>query len=101
MNRKHNIEQYLRTLEKLKDKKNKIKFSSDFIIGYPGEKDEDFNETIILMKKVKFINSYSYIFSARPGTPSAKLEIWCREQNTDKGPRQADGNGTAVPWQLC
>ena len=75
MNRKHNIEQYLRILEKLKDKKNKIKFSSDFIIGYPGEKDEDFNETITLMKKVKFINSYSYIFSARPGTPSAKLEI--------------------------
>ena len=74
MNRKHNIEQYLRILEKLKDKKNKIKFSSDFIIGYPGEKNEDFNETIALMKKVKFINSYSYVFSSRPGTPSAKLE---------------------------
>jgi tRNA-2-methylthio-N6-dimethylallyladenosine synthase len=73
MNRKHSIEEYLQTLEKLKQIKPNIKFSSDFIIGYPGETYEDFEKTIKLMKDVKFINSFSYIFSARPGTPAFNL----------------------------
>ena len=51
-----------------------MRFSSDFIIGYPGETLEDFNKTIKLMTNVKYINSYSFIFSARPGTPAFKLE---------------------------
>ena len=58
-----------------KNKKNLIKFSSDFIIAYPGESEEDFNDTIKLMKKIKFINSYSFIYSPRPGTPAAKQSI--------------------------
>ena len=74
MNRRHNLEEYLYILEKIKEKKSNIKFSSDFIIGYPGETDADFNKTISLMKKVGFINSYSFIYSARPGTPAAKLK---------------------------
>jgi len=73
MNRKHNLEFYLEIVEKLKKKKNSIKFSSDFIIGYPGEEKKDFDKTIMLMKKVKFINSYSFVYSARPGTPAADL----------------------------
>ena len=73
MNRKHSIEEYLKILEKLKQVKPNIKFSSDFIIGYPGETNEDFEKTIKLMKDVKFINSFSYIFSARPGTPAFNL----------------------------
>ena len=54
--------------------KPNIKFSSDFIIGYPGETDSDFRETIKLMDEVKFINSYSFIYSARPGTPAYDLK---------------------------
>jgi len=73
MNRKHSIEEYLKIIEKVKKVKSNIEFSSDFIIGYPGEKYVDFQKTIELMVKVKFINSYSFIYSARPGTPAYKL----------------------------
>ena len=75
MNRKHSIEEYLRIVNILKEKNPKIKFASDFIIAYPGEKDDDFEKTCKLMETVKFINSYSYIFSPRPGTPACELEM--------------------------
>ena len=75
MNRNHSIEEYLLKIKKLKKKKPSIKFSSDFIIAYPGESKEDFEATISLMKKVKFINSYSFIFSPRPGTPAGNLKM--------------------------
>ena len=75
MNRKHNKEYYLSVIKKLKKVNKKIKISSDFIIGYPGEKEKDFEETINLIKKVGFINSYSFIYSARPGTPAAEKKI--------------------------
>ena len=74
MNRKHNIKDYLQIISKLKKRNPLIKFSSDFIIGYPGENEDDFSETINLIKKIKFINSYSFIFSPRPGTPASNLE---------------------------
>ena len=74
MNRKHTIEEYLRIIEKLKKVNSNMKFSSDFIIGYPGETLEDYKQTEKLIKNVKYINSYSFIFSARPGTPAFKLE---------------------------
>ena len=74
MNRKHTLEEYLNVLKKLSVNRPEIKFSSDFIIGYPGETSEEFNETLALMKNVKFINCYSFIFSPRPGTPSSKLK---------------------------
>ena len=74
MNRKHDIKQYKAILKKLKNKKPNIKFSSDFIIGYPGETEEDFKSTISLMKEVKFINSYSFIYSSRPGTPASNFK---------------------------
>ena len=73
MNRKHTIEEYLNIIKKIKKVKSNIEFSSDFIIGYPGETDNDFMATIKLMKEVKFINSYSFVFSARPGTPAFNL----------------------------
>lgn len=73
MNRNHTIEDYLEIIKKLKKVKPNIKFSSDFIIGYPGETNEDFLQTEKLMKNVMFINSYSYMFSARPGTPAFNL----------------------------
>ncbi len=73
MNRKHTIEEYLTLIEKLREIKPNIKFSSDFIIGYPGETNDDFQKTINLLKKIKFINTYSFLYSARPGTPAFKL----------------------------
>ena len=75
MNRNHSIEEYLLKIKKLKEKKPSIKFSSDFIIAYPGESKDDFEATISLMKKVEFINSYSFIFSPRPGTPAGNLKM--------------------------
>ena len=75
MNRKHTIEEYLLIHKKLKMINKNIEFSSDFIIGYPGEEDEDFEKTMDLINKIKFINSYSFIYSPRPGTSAANLEV--------------------------
>ena len=74
MNRKHKVEDYIDIYEKLKKINSSIKLSSDFIVGYPGEKNSDFIETINLIKKLKFINSFSFIFSSRPGTKASTLE---------------------------
>tara|TARA_B100001248_G_scaffold258439_1_gene242573 strand:- start:1556 stop:2851 length:1296 start_codon:yes stop_codon:yes gene_type:complete len=73
MNRKHSVEQYLNLISRLKQINPLIKFSSDFIIGYPGETDIDFEDTLKLLKEVNFINTYSFIYSPRPGTPAAKM----------------------------
>ena len=75
MNRKHTINEYYEIYDRLKKIKSDIQFSSDFIIGYPGEEEKDFNATFELIKKIKFINSYSFIFSPRPGTVAADLEL--------------------------
>ena len=75
MNRKHTINDYLKIYENLKKINSKIEFSSDFIIGYPGEEQEDFNDTLDIIEKIKFINSYSFIFSPRPGTIAANLDL--------------------------
>ena len=75
MNRKHLINDYIKIYEKLKSINPKIEFSSDFIIAYPGEKDEDFKATLDLIKNIRFINSFSFIFSPRPGTKAANLDL--------------------------
>ena len=79
MNRKHTVEEYLMIIEKLKKANPLVKFSSDFIIGYPGETQRDFEETLNLLTEVKFINTYSFIFSPRPGTPASKEKIMKEE----------------------
>ena len=79
MNRKHTVEEYLMIIEKLKKANPLVKFSSDFIIGYPGETQKDFEETLNLLTEVKFINTYSFIFSPRPGTPASKEKIMKEE----------------------
>ena len=79
MNRKHLISDYLKTYENLKAINSNIEFSSDFLIGYPGEDEEDFEATLNLIKKIKFINSYSFIFSPRPGTLASKLDLISKE----------------------
>ncbi len=75
MNRKHTISEYLKTFYKLKEINQNIEFSSDFIIGFPGEDVKDFMETINLIKRIKFINSYSFIYSPRPGTVAANSNL--------------------------
>ena len=75
MNRKHKIDHYLKVHDELKKINQSIEFSSDFIIGYPGESEEDFQSTVGLIKKVNFINSYSFIFSPRPGTKAEGLDL--------------------------
>ena len=84
MNRKHTIGEYLKIFDKLKKINSKIEFSSDFIIGYPGENDQDFSETLELIKKIKFINSYSFIYSPRPGTVAASLKNIDQKTSTDR-----------------
>ncbi len=74
MNRKHKVEDYLNIYSKLIKNNPLIKISSDFIIGYPGEEKDDFEKTINLVKKIKFINSFSFIFSPRPGTKASNLK---------------------------
>ena len=84
MNRKHTIEEYFEVYEKLKAINSKIEFSSDFIIGYPEESDEDFNSTIKLVEKINFINSYSFIFSPRPGTVAADLNLVNKDKSKER-----------------
>ena len=75
MNRKHTVSDYYKIFDRLKQINPNIQFSSDFIIGYPGEEEADFQATFELIKKIKFINSYSFIFSPRPGTVAADLKL--------------------------
>ena len=74
MNRKHTREHYLDLINKFKEVNPEIEFSSDFIIGFPGEEERDFNDTLDIIKKVNFINSYSFIYSKRPGTPAVERD---------------------------
>ena len=84
MNRKHTVEQYLDVYDRLKKINPLIEFSSDFIISYPGETEEDYNDTVQLIKKIKFINSYSFIFSPRPGTKASELQLIDDEISKDR-----------------
>ena len=84
MNRKHTIKEYLYIFEKLKKINSNIEFSSDFIISYPGELEKDFKNTLSLIEKINFINSYSFIFSPRPGTIAADLDIIDRKISIER-----------------
>jgi len=73
MKRGHEIDMYIEKLARLKKIRPNISFSSDFIIGFPQETDEEFEETIKLIEEIGFDFSFSFIFSARPGTPAADM----------------------------
>ena len=73
MKRGHEIDEYIEKLERLRKIRPKMSFSSDFIIGFPQETDEEFEDTIRLIEKIGFDFSFSFIFSARPGTPAADM----------------------------
>ena len=84
MNRKHTVQDYIKIYEKLKKINKEIEFSSDFIIGYPGETKKDFEETFNLIKNIRFINSFSFIFSPRPGTKASKLKMIDKDVTKDR-----------------
>jgi len=71
MNRRHTAADYLRTLERLRRARPEIAFSSDFIVGYPGESERDFEATLALVREVGFAQSFSFKYSPRAGTPAA------------------------------
>jgi len=73
MNRRHTADDYLKLVERLRGARPDIALSSDFIVGFPGETDDDFHETIRLVEQVGFASAYSFKYSKRPGTPGAEL----------------------------
>ena len=73
MNRHHNARDYFHTVEKLRKARPEIVLSSDFIVGFPGEEDEDFAKTIKMVNEVGYAQAYSFKYSARPGTPAADI----------------------------
>ena len=74
MNRSHSTASYLRTIEKVRAARPDIAISGDFIVGFPGETDEDFTDTLAIVDAVGYASAYSFKFSARPGTPAATME---------------------------
>ena len=74
MNRSHSAESYLRTIAKVRAARPDIAISGDFIVGFPGETDEDFTDTLAIVDAVGYASAYSFKYSARPGTPAATME---------------------------
>jgi tRNA-2-methylthio-N6-dimethylallyladenosine synthase len=74
MNRSHTAESYLRTIDKVRAARPDIAISGDFIVGFPGETDEDFTATLSIVDAVRYASAYSFKYSARPGTPAAQME---------------------------
>ncbi len=75
MNRKHRCDDYFRIIDKLRDARADIALSGDFIVGFPGEQDRDFADTIALADTVKYASAYSFKYSKRPGTPAANNDM--------------------------
>lgn len=80
MNRRHDSAAYLRTVEKLLHANSDIKMSSDFIVGFPGEDDNDFQATLDIINQVKFIQAFSFKYSRRAGTPAALMKDQVEEK---------------------
>ncbi len=74
MNRKHTRDDYFRAIDRLRAARADIAFSSDFIVGFPGETEEDFLQTLDLITRVGYASAYSFNYSSRPGTPAAALQ---------------------------
>ncbi|QIL02020.1 tRNA (N6-isopentenyl adenosine(37)-C2)-methylthiotransferase MiaB [Sphingomonas sinipercae] len=74
MNRSHTSESYLRTIEKVRAARPDIAISGDFIVGFPGETDQEFEETLQIVDAVRYAAAYSFKYSPRPGTPAASME---------------------------
>jgi tRNA-2-methylthio-N6-dimethylallyladenosine synthase len=74
MNRQHTVDDYRRVIERLRETRSDIALSSDFIVGFPGETDADFEATIALARETRYAQAYSFKYSPRPGTPGAALD---------------------------
>jgi tRNA-2-methylthio-N6-dimethylallyladenosine synthase len=74
MNRSHSAQDYLRIIEKMRAARPDIAISGDFIVGFPGESEEEFEETLAIVDAVRYASAYSFKYSARPGTPAAAME---------------------------
>lgn len=80
MNRRHDADTYFRIIDRLRDVKPELALSGDFIVGFPGETDRDFADTLKLIDRVGYASAYSFKYSQRPGTPAATEEIQVDEQ---------------------
>lgn len=80
MNRKHDTQTYMDIIDRLRAARPDIGLSSDFIVGFPGESDKDFEETLDLVRRVNFAQSYSFKYSIRPGTPAGAMEVQVPEE---------------------
>ncbi|HEY4203440.1 MAG TPA: tRNA (N6-isopentenyl adenosine(37)-C2)-methylthiotransferase MiaB [Xanthobacteraceae bacterium] len=74
MNRKHTADDYRRVIDRFRAVRPEIAFSSDFIVGFPGETDQDFDATLALVAQIGYAGAYSFKYSARPGTPAADMQ---------------------------
>jgi tRNA-2-methylthio-N6-dimethylallyladenosine synthase len=83
MNRKHTRADYYKLIDRLRDARSDLGFSSDFIIGFPGESDQDFKDTLDLIEHVGFASAYSFKYSMRPGTPGASMQNQLHESIKD------------------
>ncbi|MBU6338878.1 MAG: tRNA (N6-isopentenyl adenosine(37)-C2)-methylthiotransferase MiaB [Rickettsiales bacterium] len=83
MNRKHTRQDYFKIIEKLRKARPDIGLSSDFIVGFPGETDKDFEDTMDLVRKIGFTQCYSFKYSQRPGTPAADAKVQVEENVKD------------------
>ena len=84
MNRKHTADDYRKIIEKFRKVRPDLLLSGDFIVGFPGETDKDFLETLQLVKDIKYGQSYSFKYSSRPGTPAANREEVCESLKKDR-----------------
>ena len=74
MNRRHTRDDYFRVIDRIRDARSDIALSGDFIVGFPGETDQDFEDTMDLVRRVTYTSAYSFKYSPRPGTPAADIE---------------------------
>ena len=79
MNRRHSADEYLRIIDRLRAVRSDLALSSDFIVGFPGERDEDFAATLRLVTEVGYAQAYSFKYSPRPGTPATELAVQVAE----------------------
>ncbi|MBX2856913.1 MAG: tRNA (N6-isopentenyl adenosine(37)-C2)-methylthiotransferase MiaB [Rhodobacteraceae bacterium] len=84
MNRRHTAEAYVRLIEKIRTARPDIALSGDFIVGHPGETEEDFQQTLALVREVGYSQAYSFKYSPRPGTPAADREQVAEDEKTDR-----------------
>ena len=84
MNRKYTVESYIKIINKLRNVRQDMAFSSDFIVGFPGETKDAFNNTLNLVKEVNYCQAYSFKYSRRPGTPGSVLKGQVAENIKDE-----------------